>query len=178
MHAAESPMPASTHPLVLALFDGSAQAIAAARSLRALGVPHARVSVVAKTHDEEGVIARASGASPGSELEDSPTASRLGELGAHLISAIALVMPGIGPIVADGPLAADLGEAAGHAAGGLARTLERAGLATADAEQWQSRVQKGAILVGAHVTPGQVAGTRQALSEAGPAVIAQLDWPD
>jgi hypothetical protein len=171
-------MQTSTHPLVLALFDGSPQAIAAARALRALGVPQTRVSVVARTHDEEGVIARAAGASPGSEIEDSPMAARLGELSAHLISAIAVVMPGIGPIVADGPLAADLGEAAGHAAGGIARTLERAGLARMDAEHWQTRIRNGAILVGAHVAADGVTRARRALSEAGPALIAQVDWPD
>jgi hypothetical protein len=168
----------TTHPLVLALFDASPQAIAAARALRALGVPRPRVSVVARTHRVEGVIARDAGASPGSELEDSPAAGRLGELSAHLISAIALVMPGIGPIVADGPLAADLGEVAGHAAGGVARILERAGLDSADAEQWQSRIREGAILVGAHVTPEGVAEARHALSQAGPDLITQLDWPD
>ena len=44
------------------------------------------------------------------------------------LAAVAVVMPGVGPIVADGPLAAALGEAAGHMAGGIARALERAGL--------------------------------------------------
>ncbi len=118
-----------SHPVVLALFDDPATAATAARELRMLGVARERVSIVARSHDEEGAIARASGASPGSEIEDSAPASRLGgELSAHLLAAIALVMPGIGPIVADGPLAAGLGEAAGHLAGGLARTLEAAGL--------------------------------------------------
>src|ERR671912_786257 len=132
-----------SHPVVLALFDDAAAAAAAARDLRALGVARERVSIVARSHDEEGAIARASGASPGSEIEDSGTASRLGELGAHLLAAIAIVMPGIGPIVADGPLAAGLGEAAGHLAGGIARTLERAGLDHSQAEQWSARIHQG-----------------------------------
>ena len=116
-----------SHPVVLALFNDAGAAAAAARELRALGVSQARVSIVARSHDDEGAIARASGASPGSELEDSQAASQLGELSAHLLAAIALVMPGIGPIVADGPLAAGLGEAAGHLAGGIARTLRHGG---------------------------------------------------
>src|ERR671912_2672551 len=102
-----------SHPVVLALFDDAAAAAAAARDLRALGVPRERVSIVARSHDQEGVVAQQAGASPGSEIEDSRPASRLGELSAHLLAAIALVMPGIGTIVADGPLAAGLGEAAG-----------------------------------------------------------------
>jgi hypothetical protein len=166
------------HPVVLALFDDAAGASMAARELRALGVPAERVSVVARSHDEEGVIARASGASPGSELEDSAPASRLGELGAHLLAAIALVMPGIGPIVADGPLAAGLGEAAGHLAGGLARTLERAGLARPDAQQWEARIRAGACLVGAHVDETHVEGARAVLTRAGGRRVAVGTWRD
>ena len=98
------------HPLVLALFDDPASAARAARGLRSLGLARERVSVVARSHDEEGALAEAAGASPGSEIEDSHRASRLGELSAHLLAAIALVIPGVGPIVADGPLAAGLGE--------------------------------------------------------------------
>src|SRR6187431_2978002 len=113
----------TTHSLVVGLFGLADKATAAARALRDMDVPHERVSIVARSHDEEGVIARASGGSPGSELEDSATAARIGEISAHLLSAVALVMPGIGPIVADGPLAAGLAEAAGHAAGGVAARL-------------------------------------------------------
>ena len=167
-----------SHPVVLALFGEADAAAAAARNLRALGVPRERVSIVARSHDEEGVVARAAGASPGSEIEDSGPASRLGELGAHLIAAIALVMPGIGPIVVDGPLAAGLGEAAGHLAGGIARTLESAGLPRSDAEQWESRIHGGAFLVGAHVQEHQVAGAREALAGAGGSHVLAGTWPD
>ena len=166
------------HPVVLALFEDSAAAAAAARRLRELGVARERVSIVARSHDEEGAVAQAAGASPGSEIEDSAPASRLGELGAHLIAAIALVMPGIGPIVADGPLAAGLGEAAGHLAGGIARTLENAGLSEPEAERWSSRIHAGAFLVGAHVQSGGVDPARQALTAAGADAIAIGTWSD
>lgn len=168
-----------THPLVVGLFESADKAIIAARALRTMGVPHERVSIVARSHDEEGVIARASGASPGSELEDSATAARIGEIGAHLLSAIALVMPGIGPIVADGPLAASLAEAAGHVAGGIARTLEEAGLDAAEAEKWESRIStQGALIVGAHVSADKVGEARQVLADAGAVRLASLQWPD
>jgi len=135
-----------SHPLVLGLFDDANSAAAAARALRALGLGAQQVSIVAPSHDAEGELAQAAGASPGSELEDSRPASRLGELSAHLIAAVAMMLPGIGPIVADGPLAAGLGEAAGHVAGGLARVLERVGLPADEADAWESRVQNGAVL--------------------------------
>jgi hypothetical protein len=167
-----------SHPVVLALFGDATAAAAGARNLRALGVPRERVSIVARSHDEEGEIARAAGASPGSELEDSEPASRLGELGAHLLAAIALVMPGIGPIVADGPLAADLGEAAGHLAGGLSGTLENAGLPRTDAQQWETRIRGGALLVGAHVQEHQIDGAREVLARAGGNDVVVGSWPD
>ncbi|MBI4888702.1 MAG: hypothetical protein HY824_16510 [Acidobacteria bacterium] len=167
-----------SHPVVLALFEDAAAAAAAARALRTLGVPRERVSIVARSHDEEGVVADASGGSPGSEIEDSAAASRLGELGAHLLAAIALVMPGIGPIVADGPLAAGMGEAAGHLAGGIPRTLERAGLSQADAHRWEARIRGGALLVGAHVEAGQIDRAREVLTGAGGRDVSVGRWAD
>ena len=62
------------HLLVLALFDNAATAAVAARDLRGLGIPRERVSIVARSHDEEGKLAKASGGSPGSEIEDSASA--------------------------------------------------------------------------------------------------------
>jgi len=167
-----------SHPVVLALFDDSAAAATAARRLRELGVPRERVSIVARSHDEEGAVARAAGASPGSEIEDSAAASRLGELGAHLIAAIAIVMPGIGPIVADGPLAAGLGEAAGHLAGGVGRTLEQAGLSREVAEDWSARIHAGAFLVGAHVPIDGVGPARAVFQSSGAAAINVGTWSD
>ena len=166
------------HPLILALFDDPASAAAAARDLRGLGIPRERVSVVARSHDEEGALADAAGASPGSEIEDSAAASRLGELSGHLLAAIALVMPGIGPIVADGPLAAGLGEAAGHAAGGIARALRQAGLERGEADRWQERIEGGAILVGAHVDDGTVSAVQSVFARNRAVSTAQATWED
>jgi hypothetical protein len=167
-----------SHPVVLALFADAAAAANAARGLRARGVARERVSIVARSHDEEGVVARAAGASPGSEIEDSAPASRLGELSAHVLAAIALVMPGIGPIVADGPLAAGLGEAAGHLAGGVAVTLEKAGLPGATARQWETRIAEGAFLVGAHVEESHVTGAREVMRQAGAQEVEVGAWQD
>jgi hypothetical protein len=167
-----------SHSLVLALFDDPQRAARAARGLRELGVARERVSIVARSHDEEGELAEAADASPGSEIEDSRSASRLGELSGHLIAAIALVMPGIGPIVADGPLAAGLGEAAGHLAGDIGRMLARAGLARVEAEQWESRIEAGAILIGAHIGAADVAKVRDVLSRHGASSIAEGTWKD
>ena len=166
------------HSLVMALFQDASAAAAAARDLRALGIPRERVSIVARTHDEEGALAQASGASPGSEIEDSRAASRLGELAAHLAAAVAVVIPGVGPIVADGPLAAALGEAAGHVAGDISRALEHAGLEHAEAARWEKRIEAGAFLVGAHVERPPVETARDVLIRNSGSPVAVGTWND
>jgi len=167
----------SSHPLVLGLFDAESPATAAAHALRQLGLPRERVSIVARSHALEGSLAEASGASPGSELEDSRLAARAGELGGYALAAIAIVLPGIGPIVAGGPLAAELGEAVGHLAGGVARALERAGLSTEQAERWEMRIIEGAVLVGAHVPDDGVRGAVDAVTRFGASDVATASWP-
>ena len=165
-----------SHPLVLALFSDPSAAAAAGRELRGLGIPREEISIVARTHDDEGALAQQSGGTPGSEIEDSRAAGRLGELSAHLLAAIALVMPGIGPIVADGPLAAGLGEAAGHLAGGIKRTLEQAGLDHALAEQWSDRIHQGDVLLGVHVDATAVETVRGVMSRNGATHVAVGVW--
>jgi len=166
------------HALVIALFQDSSAAAAAARDLRSLGIPRERVSIVARSHDEEGALADASGASPGSEIEDSRSASRLGELAGHLVAAIAVVIPGVGSIVADGPLAAALGEAAGHLAGDIGRALEHAGLDAGEAARWEKRIQAGAFLVGAHVERPPIDAVRDLLLRSGGSPVAVGTWSD
>ena len=167
-----------SHALVMALFRDPAAAAAAAKDLRASGLARERVSILSRTHDEEGALAQASGASPGSEIEDSRAASRLGELAAHLVAAVAVVIPGVGPIIADGPLSAAFGEAAGHVAGDVSRALERAGLDPAEAARWERRIEKGEIVVGAHVEETSTESVRDLLVHAGGSPVAVGTWSD
>src|ERR671915_1013025 len=129
-----------SHPLVIALFTSPPAAAAAARALHAAGVTREQISVVSRSHDEEGALAEQMDATPGADIEDSRPAARLGELGGQVLAAIALVMPGIGPIVAAGPLSAGLGEAAGHVAGSVASVLAGAGIPEARAHALQHEV--------------------------------------
>jgi hypothetical protein len=165
------------HPLVLGLFPSPVEAADAARALHTLGIDGLAISVVARSHREEGMLARAMDASPGVELEDLRSAARVAELGAVVIAAAAVVMPGVGPVVAAGPLAAEMGEAAGHLAGGLSTILRRAGVDPARAADWEEQVNRGRILLGVHVTQQRAAEVEEELRRAG-ALEASLATSD
>ena len=165
-----------SHPVVLALFSSPAAAAAAARALHAVGITREQISVVARSHDEEGALAEQMDATPGADIEDSRPAAVLGELGAQVLAAIAVVMPGIGPIVTAGPLAAGLGEAAGHAAGSVSSVLKHAGVSQRRADYLQQEVERGALLLGIHTADSQVSMVRQALTSTGARDIELASW--
>ena len=164
------------HPLVIAVFPAPEPAAAAARALHAAGIARDRISVITRNHDEDAALATRLGATPGTDIEDSAAAARLGELSGHILAAMALVLPGVGPIVAAGPLSAGLGEAAGHVAGGIASALERAGVAHDRAEAIERAVKEGAILLGVHTTVGEVEAVRAALRDTGARDIETATW--
>ena len=164
------------HPLVLGLYSTPSAAAAGARALHALGVARDQISVVSRNHDEAGALADQMDASPGADIEDSRPAARLGELGGQVLAAIALVMPGIGPIVAAGPLSADLGEAVGHAAGRLASVLARAGVPQTRADALQREVERGSVLLAVHVTSGHAPAIVEALTGTGAVNVDTANW--
>lgn len=166
------------HTLVLALFSSPAAAAAGARAVHALGVKRDRISVVTRSHDEEGALAEQMDATPGADIEDSRPAARLGELSGQVLAAIAIVLPGIGPIVAAGPLSAGLGEAAGHVAGGVASMLTSAGLPEERAEALERHVKQGAVLLGVHAGDADVAAIGDALTAAGATTVETANWTE
>jgi hypothetical protein len=167
-----------SHPLFMALFRDARSAAAAAREVQLMGIASEDLSVVAADHQKEGILAGQIGGSPGSEIEDSPAAARLGELGGYILAAIAIGLPGTGAVVAAGPLAAELGEAAGHAAGGLKPTLEKAGLSPQEAEHWQAQIELGAVLLGVHARTVSGAAVETALSRHSENKVVRTQWKD
>jgi hypothetical protein len=167
-----------SHPLVLAVFNTASEAAHAARALHEIGIARDQISVVARNHEEEGALARELDASPGADIEDSRPAAVLGELSAQVLAAIALVLPGVGPIVTAGPLAAGLGEAAGHVAGSVASVLKGVGVNERRAEQIQRAVEHGALLIGVHATEQQLEAIQKALGAAGAVDVELAHWGD
>jgi hypothetical protein len=172
-----------SHPLLMALFGDVSAAAAAARAAHALGVDRSDLSVVARDHEDEGRIANQIEASPGSEIEDSQAASRLGELGGYILAAIAIGLPGTGAVVAAGPLAAELGEVAGHVAGQVAgdlkATLMKAGMSETDADEWRAQIEGGrAILLGVHARGVPAADVETLLATNSIGRVVHTQWND
>jgi hypothetical protein len=166
------------HPLVLGIFPSAATAAAGAKAVHKLGITRDRISVVARRPDEEGALAEQMDATPGADLEDSRPAAVLGELSGVVLAAIALVLPGMGPVVAAGPLSADLGEAAGHAAGSLATVLAASGVSESRAETLEEDIKGGAVLLGVHTTPDLATGVGRVLELNGAREVEVLNWTD
>jgi uncharacterized membrane protein len=148
---------------------------AAARALHADGVRRDQISVIARNHDEEGTLAEQLGATPGAEVEESRPAALVGELSGLVLAAIAVVLPGVGPIVAAGPLSAGLGEAAGHAAGGIASALADAGVNPDRARSLEAEVRRGALLLGVHVK-GDPERVQSTLASSGARDVQVVSW--
>ena len=165
-----------SHPLVLALFASPSAAASAARALHESGVARDDISVLSRSHDEEGALADQMDATPGADIEDSRTAARLGELSGQVLAAIAVVLPGIGPIVAAGPLSAGLGEAAGHVAGGLASALKTAGVPGERADHIVREIERGGVLLAVHASPVELDTIRAALASASPRELDVVTW--
>jgi len=79
-----------------------------------------------------------------------------------------VLLPGIGTVLIGGPLAAGLtGAAAGAVSGGLIGGLVGAGIPEDEATEYQSRLEKGHILVSVQANDTEVARARQILVEEG-----------
>ena len=160
----------------MALCPDRALAETAARDVHRLGIPREDLSVVAANHQLEGAIAEKLGASPGSEIEDSRAAGRVGEIIGSILGAIAVGVPGTGAIVAAGPLSAELGEVAGHAAGDLPSILVKAGLSDEEAADWQRRIQAGGVLLGVHARQARASEVEAIFAGRGIKRVISTEW--
>lgn len=165
-----------SHPLVLGLFTSAERAALAARALHASGISRESISVVARTHDEALTLAKALDATAGVEIEDSRPAARLGEIGAIVLAATALALPGGAPFVAPGALSAELGEAAGHLGGSLAAMLTKSGIAADVADSWEAAVAAGQVILGVHLAEPDGGALEHLLREHGAAAVGRANW--
>lgn len=100
--------------------------------------------------EEELVMDNCTKAPEGAAMGAGSGAAVGGALG-WLLGIGALVIPGIGPVIAAGPILAVLaGVGIGGALGGFAGSLIGVGISESEARKYEGKVKKGGILVAAH----------------------------
>lgn len=125
---------------VVAVFSSRERAEKAVSSLREAGFDK-EISIVAKKEEKEG------GMTMGSQEDISDGAATggiIGGLAGLAMGAGALVIPGLGPLIAAGPIA---GMLSGAATGGIAGGLIDWGIPEAESRQYEEDVRQGRVLV-------------------------------
>ena len=168
---------------VVGLFKDTAQAERAIRDLKAAGFSDSRIGVIMQDRAEERRLATDTGTKAGEGAAAGAVGGGVfGGLVGLLAGVGALVIPGIGPIIAGGALASTLaGAGIGAAAGGLIGALIGMGISEEDARYYETGLREGGILV--TVDAGAAAAdARRILLDAGanfgPAAVAAFDDRD
>jgi uncharacterized protein (TIGR02271 family) len=168
---------------VVGLFRNTAQAERAIRDLKAAGFSDSQIGVLMQDRAEERRLATDTGTKAGEGAAAGAVGGGvLGGVVGLLAGVGALVIPGIGPIVAGGALASTLaGAGIGAAAGGLIGALIGMGIPEEDARYYETGLREGGILV--TVDAGAAAADARRIlldagAEFGPAAVAAFDVKD
>lgn len=158
-----------TEQMVVGVVPSHAEAMRAVHELQGQGFSEEAISVVVR-HDEpleRQARAEADEDRPPTSLATAPSGGAaggaaaggaLGGLGGLLFGLGALLLPGVGPILAAGPLAAALGGAlAGAATGGLVGALVDMGVPREHAHAFETAVKQGAVIVSVRVDDEEAA---------------------
>jgi len=150
---------------VVAIFDEFQTANRAVRELVENGFPRDNISIIANNaRGEYGVPGTANKTTTGENVTGETGAgagvgagigAAIGGIGGLLVGLGALVIPGIGPVIAAGPLAvaistltgAGVGAVAGGVTGGLLGALIGLGIPEEEAEYYAEGVRRGGVLV-------------------------------
>jgi len=168
---------------IVALYDSMEHARQAVQALKNAGFNSADISLVA--NDISGEYSRdltktdstADGAATGATA-----GAIIGGLGGLLIGLGALVIPGIGPVLAAGPLAAAVtalvGAGVGAAAGGLLGALVDLGIPEEEAGYYAEGVRRGGALLTARVDDNRVGDAQRILQGYNPVNITEraTEW--
>jgi len=177
-------MPTYKRDTVVGLFRDSARAERAVRDLKDAGFTDSEIGILMQDRAEARKFAEDTGTKAGEgAAAGAATGGILGGVVGLLAGVGALVIPGIGPIVAGGALASTLaGAGIGAAAGGLAGALIGMGIPEEEARYYERGFREGGILVTVDTTAVRKAEARQILLNAGadfgPAATARFAGED
>ncbi len=131
---------------VVGLFKSKEQAEEAIRELRARDFSEEEISLVGRDKDGEGEQGERMSYDNQNLADGTATGGAIGGLTGLLAGAGALLIPGIGPIIAAGPLA---GALTGVVTGGIAGGLIDYGIPEKEGRRYEEEVKQGKIMVAA-----------------------------
>ena len=166
---------------VLGYFHDRAAADTAYHGLVQQGISKDAISVLGRGAEGEREVTHAEGASVAA-------GAGVGAIEGLLLGAAAMLIPGLGPIVAVGPLAAALagavtGGVTGAVVGGVVGGLEAAGVERDTARYYDERLREGGVLVAVRVDPSTADAVETILARHGAdlrnaeVVEGTPDWP-
>ncbi len=134
---------------IVGVFQTEQETTRAIEDLKRQGYSTDEISVIAKNKEDVSAVTEETGSkAPEGIAAGAYTGGMLGGIGGLLLGIGALVIPGIGPIIAAGPIVAALtGAAVGAGAGGLIGGLIGLGIPEHEARQYNNYVDDGNILV-------------------------------
>ncbi|MDF9409558.1 MAG: hypothetical protein A4E52_00566 [Pelotomaculum sp. PtaB.Bin013] len=148
---------------VVGLFDSRDQAEKAVSALRGRGF-YEEISVLAADKSKAGDTERNRGTAGGSVASGVSTGGVLGGLAGLAMGAGALVIPGIGPILAAGPIA---GLLSGAATGGIAGGLIDWGIPSERGRYYEGKVKEGKILASVRTDDTKIEDAARIMRENG-----------
>lgn len=149
---------------VSGIFKQRGQAEKAVEALRAKGF-HQEISIIAKEDDNYKHIDQNSQMSGGdSVLDGLTTGGFIGGLAGLAVGAGALVIPGLGPLVAAGPIA---GLLSGATTGGFAGGLIDYGIPEAEGQRMENELRQGSIVALVQTSENKVDEAASILRENG-----------
>lgn len=134
---------------VVGVYENEQEAIIAIEGLKQQGYSTGEISVLSKEKDVLTALEEVTGSKAMKGMEAGVvTGGALGSGFGLIAGIVGFAIPGFGPILAAGPIATALaGGLAGVGIGGIAGTLVGLGISDEVAEQYESDVREGKILV-------------------------------
>lgn len=139
---------------LVGIFQDENEAIKVIENLKAVGYKDNEISIIAKHKEDLEKIEEATHVDMNATDDNSKAmggaaiGGALGGIGALLLELGVFAIPGVGPFLAAGPIAVTLtGLIAGGAIGGIAGALVEAGIDEEDAEEYETYLNRGDVLV-------------------------------
>lgn len=147
---------------IIGVFESRSNAERAVNSLRQQGFNNEEINIISKKQQEHNGSFDDNG--DDGIMDGTLTGGTLGGIGGLLLGAGALVIPGIGPILAAGPIAAAIG---GAIAGGITGGLIDWGIPAEESQHYEQEVVHGSILAIIRTDSAKVNSVAQILKQNG-----------